>query len=164
MPKRPPFEENAYYHIYNRGLNHQTLFFSDRDFQQFLRYLEQNLQKYKDEVWLLAYCLLPNHFHLVVHNKKEGSTISSLVGNICVSYIRRYKAKYQIDTKGQSYFEERFHSKKLDSEDYLRTCIKYVELNALKHELVDDIKQWAFTSWSGDESWKNEMLSLDWEF
>ena len=81
-----------------------------------------------------------------------------------MSYVKYLTTKYQITNKGVSFFEWRFKAKKLDSEEYLQTCIKYVELNALKHELVDDIKQRAFTSWSGDESWKNEIVSLDWEF
>ena len=164
MPRRDPFEANTYYHIYNRWLEHQTIFFSDRDFQQFLRYIHENLEKYKNEIWLVAYCLLPNHFHFVVLNKTEWITLSRFVWNICVSYVRWYKTKHQITTKWQSYFEDRFKSKKLDSEQYLRDCINYVELNAIKHELVDDIQQRAFTSWTGDKEPQKEILSLDWEF
>jgi len=164
MPQRIPFEENCYYHIFNRWLNHKTLFFSDRDFQQFLRYLNINLEKYKLEIWLIAYCILPNHFHLVLLNKREWDYISKFIWNICVSYVRWYKTKYQINSKWESFFEGRFKSKKLMSEEYLATCVNYVEFNAIKHKIVDKPNQRIFTSWNWKTNISDQILNLDWEF
>lgn len=65
-----------------------------------------------------------------------------------MSYVKRYQAKHQTTNKGTQFFESRFHAKKIDSEEYLRDCIYYVEHNALKHELVDDMQQRPFSSWS----------------
>lgn len=100
MSKRVPFEENTYYHIYNRGLEKQTLFFNDRDFERFLWYIEKNLEKYKEYLSFVAYALLPNHFHFVLHNKFEGFQLSSFVGIICMSYTKYLSAKYQAWKKG----------------------------------------------------------------
>lgn len=164
MPRRLPFEENAYYHVYNRGYKHQSIFFSDKDFERFLWYIEQNLQKYKEEIWLLAYCLLPNHFHFLLHSKKEWFAISQFVGRVTMSYLKYLQTKYGVEKQWAWFFEDRFKAKKIDSERYLQTCIHYIEFNALKHQLVDQPDQRAFTSRDRKSEYKKEILTLDREF
>lgn len=164
MPRRLPFEENTYYHIYNRGYKHQSIFFSDKDFERFLRYMDQHLQKYKEEIWLIAYCLLPNHFHLVLLSKKEWFAISSFIGVVTMTYLKYLSAKYGVEKAGTWFFESRFKAKKIDSEQYLNDCINYVEFNALKHQLVDSPHQRAFSSRDHKKDYKKEMLTVDWEF
>lgn len=164
MPRRIPFEENAYYHVYNRGFQKQSIFFSDKDFERFLRYINHNLVKYKEEIWLIAYCLLPNHFHFVLQSKKEGFAISNFIAVVTMSYIKYIKTKYALDLQGKNFFEARFQSKKLDSDAYLHACIQYVELNALKHGLVENPDQRSFSSRDQTKSLNREILDLDREF
>ncbi|MCF7834797.1 transposase [Candidatus Gracilibacteria bacterium] len=162
MPKRLEFEENAYYHVYNRGLNKQILFHNNKDFQRFLLYLDIYKNKCKKELGIISYCILPNHFHFVLLNKSQSHKISYFIGNICASYTRYYKAKYGAD-KGVLYFESRFKAKLIDNDEYLQQCIQYVEYNALKHKLVEKGADRIFRSDSGSKL-GSEILDLDWEF
>jgi len=166
MPKRQEFEENKYYHIYNRWRYKQTLFHDRKDFQRFLWYISTYKEKCKEDVWIVAYCILPNHFHFVLHNKSSSHKISYFVWNICASYTRYYKAKYTA-SKWLTFFESRFKSKVLNDERYLDQCIHYVEFNPIKHKLTDHIEKRIFTSYdknSKKTTPNEEILALDWEF
>jgi len=163
MPRRQQFEENTYYHVYNRWLDKQILFFDNKDFQRFLLYLSEQKDNYKDDIWLVAYCLLPNHFHFVIKNKKAGLSISNFVWKICASYAKYIWAKYGMQWAWKSIFESRFKSKLIDNEEYLQQCIQYVEYNAIKHKLVSKADDWIFRSDSGSKLGL-EILNLDWEF
>jgi len=152
MPKRLEFQEDNYYHVYNRWLNKQTLFHDMKDFQRFLWYIDIYKEKCKNEIGIVAYCILPNHFHFVILNKTESHKISYFMWNICAAYTRYYKAKYWAD-KGVLYFESRFKSKLISDEQYLAQCVQYVEYNALKHKLVDKPEDWIFRSDSNSKLW-----------
>lgn len=162
MPKRLPFKENTYYHLYNRSLQHQTIFHEQRDYQRFVRYLQSYVEKYASDLTLVAYCVLPNHFHLVCHNHTLGHILSSFIGNTCAAYVRYYKAKYGTE-RGSVFFESRFKAKELNNEDYLNQCIFYVENNPLKHQLIDDINQWVWRS-TTSSWWSSEIINFDREF
>lgn len=103
------------------------------------------MDKYKDKMGIVAYSILPNHFHFVLYTKETGLWISRFVGNLCAAYTRYYKKKYEMD-KGVVYFEWRFKSKYIDSEEYLHQCIQYVENNPVKHWIVVDNDMRAFKS------------------
>lgn len=165
MPRRIPFEENQYYHIYNRWLNKQTLFHSLKDFERFLRYISEQYEIYKDNVWIIAYCILPNHFHFVLKNKKTGFDISNFIWKISSSYSKYLWSKYGTP-KWQQIFESRFKSKLLSNESYLNQCVHYVEFNAIKHWLVESNEDRLFTSYykNKKESADKETLNIDWEF
>ena len=173
MPKRQEFQENEYYHIYNRWKYKQTLFYDLKDSERFLYYIDMYRERCKNKIWLIAYCILPNHFHFVLHNQTKSHKISYFIWNICAAYTRYYKAKYWTE-KGSSFFESRFKSKHLSNEQYLSQCIKYVEFNPIKHELVSNIEDRIFTSYDpkkyqGKPSLDNkesikEILEFDWEF
>jgi REP element-mobilizing transposase RayT len=110
-----------------------------------LWYIDIYKKKCENDLSILSYCILPNHFHLVVHNISDGHRLSYFIGNICAAYARYYKAKYSKE-KGKKYFECRFKAKEILDEEYLQQCIQYVEKNPLKHGLVDNTKDWLFRS------------------
>jgi len=145
MPLRDMFEQKKYYHIYNRGLYKQTLFHNEEDFKRFSIYMDRYIKKCSQEFDILAYCLLPNHFHFVFFNKTQWYKISYFIWNICASYIRYYQNKYHID-RGKLYFESRFKCKEIDDQEYLQQCLHYVENNPVKHGIVDTILDRQFRS------------------
>ncbi len=166
MPRRIPFEENQYYHVYNRWLNKQTLFHSPKDFERFLRYMSEQYEIYKDTVWIIAYCILPNHFHFVLKNNKTWFDISNFIWKISSSYSKYLWSKYGTK-RWQQIFESRFKSKHLIDSKYLAQCVKYVEFNPIKHELVSNIEDRVFSSYDQNKCQDkpdSEVLKLDWEF
>lgn len=68
------FEEGHLYHIYNQGNNHRRIFFSRENYLFFLKKIEQHVQPYAD---ILAWCLMPNHFHLMVHVNRVELSVST---------------------------------------------------------------------------------------
>ena len=75
MSSPPPLAYNCYYHIYNRGNNRENLFKQDRNYRYFLKLYAKHIEPIADT---FAYCLLPNHFHLLVRIK--GETEQNLSG------------------------------------------------------------------------------------
>lgn len=111
---------------------------------------------------ILAYCILPNHFHMVVRNVSDGHRISYFIGNICAAYTRYYKVKYSLG-KGKKYFESRFKAKEIGDNEYLQQCIHYVENNPIKHGIVDKIEDWMFRSSTATHPGA-DIETIDWEF
>lgn len=111
------FVPGCYYHVYNRGAHQQKLFRDDRDYQAFTEILgyylihpnglPQSILKRKSEenkvtilakeppsCSLLAYCLMPNHFHFMLRQEDNVSTISDLMRRLCVGYAMHYNDRY----------------------------------------------------------------------
>lgn len=106
----PPLQENYYYHIYNRGNNGSPIFFKPENHGYFLRKLHQYLSAYLD---FHAYCLLPNHFHLLARVKNfqyihesnrvltKGYIQLTLPGEIISEQFRRFFLSYSKSIKIQ---------------------------------------------------------------
>lgn len=88
------FQENNYYHIYNRGYQKQLIFRHVSDFKKFYDYIIRN-QKLFPEIKICSYCFLPNHFHFVLQSPETGLKISDFMRRIQVSYAMYFKRKYE---------------------------------------------------------------------
>lgn len=123
----PPryFQKDSYYHVYNRGTRKQEIFIQKRDYERFL----DRLQEYKDkfEVSILVYCLMPNHFHLLL--KQETDTpITFFMLRLGTSYAKYFNIKY--DQVG-SLFQGPFKAKLIDSDEYLLQLSRYIHRNPI---------------------------------
>jgi REP element-mobilizing transposase RayT len=136
------------------------LFHREEDFERFMRYITRYIEKCKEYFDILAYCILPNHFHFVFHSKIDGYKISYFIGNICSAYIRYYLMKYEME-KGRIYFENRFKCKCIEDDEYLQQCIHYVENNPIKHGLRDKSEDWIFRSKNSLPGVKNQIDNID---
>jgi len=92
--KRFDFEENNYYHIYNRWFEKQIIFRDDYDFSKFYKYIIKNQKEYTDEIKIVSDCFLPNHFHFIFKINKTGLFLSDFMIKIQVSYAMYFKRKY----------------------------------------------------------------------
>lgn len=123
----PPryFQKDSYYHVYNRGTRKQNIFIQKRDYERFL----ERLKEYKDkfEISILAYCLMPNHFHILL--KQETDTpITFFMLRLGTSYAKYFNIKY--DQVG-SLFQGRFKTKLIDSDEYLLHVSRYIHRNPI---------------------------------
>ena len=91
---RYEFQENSYYHVYNRGYKKQTLCRSDVDFQRLYDYVIKN-HKLFPEIQIVSYCFLPNHFHFIFRSLETGLKISDFMRRIQVSYAMYFKRKFE---------------------------------------------------------------------
>lgn len=121
----PPrmFEDGGYYHIYNRGNRKLQIFLQDRDYERFLEKVVEYKKKFL--VKILAYCLMPNHFHFQLQQLVPDA-ISKFFSNLCNSHSKYFNIKYE--TVG-SQFQGRFKAKKVNRDEYLIYLSSYIHLN-----------------------------------
>lgn len=124
----PPrlFENGSFYHVYNRGNRKQQIFLGYKDYE---RFLNKTLEyKKKLNVNIVAFCLMPNHFHFLIQ-QLSPNTISKFFSDLCNSYSRYFNTKYE--TIGGLY-QGRFKAKKVDKDEYLIHVSRYIHLNPAK--------------------------------
>lgn len=145
---RSVFEENHFYHVYNRGFEKKILFTDTSDFERFYKMMVRYLQEYEN-VKMISYCILPNHFHFILRQTKTGLDISEFMRKLQVSYAMFLKKtnKTGLIKKGEPIFEWRFKAKHIDTDEYFHQCLTYVNYNAQKHGIVTDIKDYPYTSY-----------------
>ncbi|MEK7544352.1 MAG: transposase [Patescibacteria group bacterium] len=134
MAARPPiFTAQGFYHVYNRGHNKQTIFYDARDYRRYLKRLGEYLIKH--EVTLLAYCLMPNHVHLLLRQDGE-EPMDRFIHRLHTAYTMYFNIKYE---RLGSVFQGRFKAKLIDTDEYLLHVSRYIHINPI--EIVQDYAQ-----------------------
>lgn len=124
----PPrfFEDDFYYHVYNRGNRKQQIFLRSGDYERFLEKVIDYKKKFPVEI--LAFCLMPNHFHFLI-KQSAPDMISRFMSNLCNSHSKFFNTKYA--TVG-SLLQGRFKAKKVDKDEYLVHLTRYIHLNPIE--------------------------------
>lgn len=157
MPSPPPLAYNCYYHIYNRGNNRENLFKEERNYRHFLKLYAKHIEPIADT---FAWCLLPNHFHLLVRVKSEDeiahiktlkvletfrvSTPSQHFSNLFNAYTKSINKAYQ---RSGGLFEHPFGRKPVKSDAYFTQLVIYIHQNPQRHSLIDDFRDWPYSSY-----------------
>lgn len=147
--RKVSFVPGEYYHIYNRGNSKQKIFHDQYDYEHFMKllYLANSdktfvFRKIKNVfdidiksplVSIGAYCLMPNHFHLLLTEKEDGG-ITKFMHKLSTSYSMYYNKKY---ARTGGLFEGKFQSEYLDRDQYLKYVFSYIHLNPIK--LIDPL-------------------------
>src|SRR5262245_9743930 len=132
-------EADGLYHVLNRGNGRARIFHKPPDYDAFERILAEGLKRYAVE--LLAYCLMPNHWHLVLRPGRAAA-LGRFVGWVCVTHVRRHHAHYHTSGGGHLY-QGRFKSFPIEPNDrHFRIVCRYVEGNALRARLVRRAENW----------------------
>ncbi|MFA8434914.1 MAG: transposase [Marinifilaceae bacterium] len=167
------FEEGNLYHIYNQGNNRQKIFFNRENYLFFLKKIRSYITPYAD---ILAWCLMPNHFHLMIHvrvvairKQSAGQSLKerSLNDSIAIllrSYTRavnkaqkRSGSLFRMQTKAIClneikrvspvwYVNQGVAEFVSDDRGYAQTCFNYIHQNPVKANLVKSISDWEFSS------------------
>ena len=141
MPSRNITKEQApdsYYHAYARGGNKQKLFLEDADYKYFLklfvRYLSEKptvsktgdvYPHYLNKIEILSYCLMTNHFHLLLY-QKDIPYLEKFMRSLMTSYSRYFNLKYK---RTGPVFESRYKAVRIDRDEYLQHITRYIHLN-----------------------------------
>lgn len=130
------------YHVINRANGRLQIFNTDNDYKLF----EQLLTETKEilDMRILAYELMPNHWHLVLHPKNDGD-LGAFMHRLSNAHTRKVHAYTNTNGSGHLY-QGRYKSFLVDSEKYLLAVIKYVERNAVRGNLVGLCEEWRWGS------------------
>lgn len=161
--KRPPYQPNTVYHVYNHGNAEDNIFREDDNYHYFLKqyahYIYPVAQTY-------AYCLMPNHFHFMVRvrtekeltkfyqNKYPGrdpqsfhnfaDLLSNQFKNFLISYAKSFNNKYN---RRGSLFLDNINRKPVTNEIYHKQLIYYIHQNPVHHRFVKSAADWPYSSY-----------------
>jgi putative transposase len=130
------------YHVLNRSNGRVPLFNDDGDYAAFERVLAEACERVSMRI--LAYCVMPNHWHLVLWPRQDGD-ISRLMGWLTLTHTQRWHAHHHTSGHGHLY-QGRFKSFVVEQNEYLLTVCRYVERNALRAGLVARAEHWRWGS------------------
>ena len=135
-------EGGLVYHVLNRANARMTVFEKDGDYEAFERVLEEAVARYGTR--LLAYTLMPNHWHLVVWPEEDGE-LSQFVGWLTLTHTQRWHAHRHSTGSGHVY-QGRFKSFPVQQDEHFYGVCRYVERNALRAKLVRRAEDWRWCS------------------
>jgi putative transposase len=159
MPSRnvvKSYIENSFYHVYNRGVEKRSIFEDTQDYKVFLKYLKEYLSEppkpedlktiftlqgetfkglkrqpknYSGKVILIAYCLMSNHFHLLIQQKSK-TDMQEFLRSICTRYSIYFNKKYE---RVGGLFQGPYKAALITEDAYLLHLSRYIHLNPLEH-------------------------------
>lgn len=130
------------YHVLNRANARMTIFETDDDYAAFESVLVEAVERTNTR--LLAYCLMPNHWHLLVWPREDGE-LSRFVGWLTLAHTQRWHAHRHSTGSGHVY-QGRFKSFPVAEDDHYYTVARYVERNAMRAALVRRAEKWPWGS------------------
>jgi len=128
------------YHVLNRGNGGQKVFHKDQDYEAFIDLMKKAKARYA--VKIFAYCLMPNHFHMVVV-PIQAEELNKGMQWLMTSHVRRYHRRY--GTSGHIW-QGRFKSFIIQEDNHLLTVLRYVEGNPVRAGLVNSATDWLWSS------------------
>lgn len=166
MPSRyviRDFVENAFYHVFNRGVEKRNIFLEHQDYNIFLYYLyiylmplKKILAKYpqfpirlhaknlNEQLELISYCLMPNHFHLLLL-QRTADAISKFIKQLTNAYTFYFNNKYN---RVGGLMQGRFKAVKIETEELLLHVNRYIHLNPIVSEITKDLNTYKWSSYS----------------
>ena len=158
MPiRKSTFFSGGYFHVYNRGVNRNQIFFSDEDYSYCLSLLKKYAETYC--ITIIAYCLMPNHFHFILRQNSDKS-ISQFIGVVFNAYVQSVNKKYN---RIGTLFEGRFKNTRIDNESYILQLCRYLHLNPVKARIVDAPDKWPYSDYN-DWIAKRSLIQFDFNF
>jgi putative transposase len=141
MPRKARCLTNmGYYHILNRGNDKKEIFRYKEDYERFLDILKIYLAKFQINVF--HYCLMPNHFHLLIQ-VIEAQDLPKFMQAILQVYASYFRKKY--GSTGYT-FQNRYKSFFINKESYLLECSRYIERNPLRAKIIHDLDEYPWNS------------------
>jgi putative transposase len=143
MPRGPRHAPGGFvYHALNRAVARLPLFQKKADYDAFERVMALAMEKHPTR--LLAYCLMPNHWHMVLWPRHDGE-LTAFLRWLTHTHTMRWHAHFHTSGTGHLY-QGRFKSFPIEADEHLLTVLRYVERNAKRANLVRRAEQWHWSS------------------
>lgn len=162
--KYQPFESGHFFHLYNRGNNYENLFLEQENYNYFLVLMKKYLLKVAN---VYSYCLLPNHFHVIIKFKEVPQRTTDIgnrklglhqpISNMLNAYTKAINKRYN---RRGSLFQEHLKRIKITEEKYLRNLIVYVNTNSSHHQ-IEDYRTYKYSSYEALISNQETALKRD---
>ncbi|HCR35594.1 hypothetical protein A2130_00715 [Candidatus Woesebacteria bacterium GWC2_33_12] len=176
MPARNILKQylsDSIYHIYNRGVEKRIIFIDNQDYKVFLSYIEEYLTplqqgstllyreltgKYYGEIILLAFCLMPNHFHLLIKQKDKDS-IKRFSKSLFTRYSMYFNKKYK---RVGPLFQSIYKATNVIDKEHLLYISKYIHLNPSEkaNKLIDAYSSYSDYLGITNTQWLNKFIVL----
>jgi putative transposase len=130
------------FHVLNRANNRDQIFATPGDYLAFLRVLRDSLDK--KPMRILSYCLMPNHWHLILWPRKDGE-LGEFLQTITTTHVRRWRL-YRQSVGGGHLYQGTYKSFPVENDDHYYSVSRYVERNALRARLVERAEDWRWGS------------------
>jgi REP element-mobilizing transposase RayT len=165
-----PLEPGQYYHIYDRGVNRANIFIEERNYAYFMQLYAKHIAPVADT---FAYCLLRNHFHLLVQIRTdrdprdqtdavsktdavlETASVSKAFNNWLNAYAKAINKAYG---RTGSLFQHHFGRLRVTSDRYFVALVHYIHYNPQKHGFAKDFREWPYSSYHALLSDKTTQL------
>lgn len=131
-------------HIIQRGNNREPIFAGDEDYVFYLECLQDAANRY--ELLIHAYVLMTNHVHLLASPKSEDS-IPKTLQSLGRRYVQYFNHTYN---RTGTLWEGRYKATVIDSDRYLLTCMRYIELNPVRAEMVKHPREYPWSSYTAN--------------
>ena len=142
MPRKARVKsESGIYHVMLRGINQQQIFEEDADYDKLLQIIAE--YKATSEFELYAYCLMSNHIHLLIKERKEP--LQQVIKRIGTKFVYWYNTKYQ---RVGHLFQDRYKSEAVEDWRYLKTVLVYIHRNPLKSGICKSLNDYKYSSYS----------------
>lgn len=143
MPRLPRIDLGEYvYHVINRSNGRARFFHDETDYSDFEYLLNEVKETF--EMRILAYVLMPNHWHLLLYPRADGDLSKSMQW-LCTSHAHRHHARKETSGNGHVY-QGRYKSFLVENDTHLLTVLKYIERNPVRAKLVRTPEQWKWSS------------------
>ena len=145
--KQNKLEPGVVYHIFNRGNNRENIFKETENYEYFLIKMFFHLKSSCD---IYAYCLMPNHLHILLRIEETPSSPDGKVpkihqpfANLFNSYTKSINIRFQ---RSGSLFQEHMHREAITTDDYFRKAFIYIHTNPVHHGFVRNLKEYKWSS------------------
>lgn len=148
------YTPNTFYHAYNRGVNKRLIFKDDDDYRVFLNLLKRYLgvevthdskkreyPNYHKSIDLVAYCLMPNHFHMLLYVKDNPLAIQQIMQSVVTSYVMYFNKKHK---RVGRLFGKQYRAVPITDEAQLWHITRYIHLNPIDLEV--DYRRYEYSS------------------
>ena len=160
MQKTEYLQHGKFYHIYNRGINSENIFFETCNYAYFIKLYENHIDPIAETY---AWCLMKNHFHFLVRIKDENEVGNLKAPHQCFSnlfnaYTKAINKKYN---RHSSLFQRTFKRKLIDNEVYFKNLVIYIHNNPVNHQICENAFNYPWSSYLACVSEKSTKLKRE---
>ena len=136
-------EPGHFYHVFNQGNNKEDIFYEEKNYAYFLDLLKKYILPITE---IYAYCLLPNHFHLLlkINEDVESKKCAQAFSNLFNAYAKAINKTYK---RSGSLFRRKFARIRIGNEEYLKKLVLYIHTNSQHHGIVDNFREYSHSSY-----------------